>query len=103
MNKPGNPLPDAEQLLARLLEQMQPVVKPDTGIIGIHTGGVWVAERLHAAASVRTQVLPRCGHWTPVERAQECAALWQEFVASAARTSSPVRARAPWAAPATAH
>ena len=57
MNKPGhsppNPLPDAEQLLARLLEQMKPVVGPDTGIIGIHTGGVWVAERLHAALGIQ--------------------------------------------------
>jgi pyrimidine operon attenuation protein/uracil phosphoribosyltransferase len=57
MNKPGNPLPnplpDAEQLLARLLDQMKPVVGPDTGIIGIHTGGVWVAERLHAALGIK--------------------------------------------------
>ena len=56
MNKPGNsianPLPDAEQLLARLLDQMKPVVGPDTGIIGIHTGGVWVAQRLHAALGI---------------------------------------------------
>jgi pyrimidine operon attenuation protein/uracil phosphoribosyltransferase len=53
MNPLPNPLPDAEQLLARLLEQMKPVVGPDTGIIGIHTGGVWVAERLHAALGVK--------------------------------------------------
>jgi len=57
MNKPGkpppNPLPDAEQLLARLLEQMKPVVGPDTGIIGIYTGGVWIAERLHAALGIK--------------------------------------------------
>ena len=57
MNKPGNtspnPLPDAEQLLARLLNQMKPVVGPDTGIIGIHTGGVWVAQRLHAALGIQ--------------------------------------------------
>jgi pyrimidine operon attenuation protein/uracil phosphoribosyltransferase len=52
MNKPGNPLPDAEHLLARLLDQMKPVVGPGTGIIGIHTGGVWVAERVHAALAI---------------------------------------------------
>lgn len=46
------PLPDAEQLLARLLDQMKPVVGPDTGIVGIHTGGVWVAQRLHAALGI---------------------------------------------------
>ena len=50
---PSNPLPDAEQLLARLLDQMKPVVSPDTGIVGIHTGGVWVAERLHAALGIK--------------------------------------------------
>ncbi|HKA39760.1 MAG TPA: bifunctional pyr operon transcriptional regulator/uracil phosphoribosyltransferase PyrR [Burkholderiales bacterium] len=46
---PGNPLPDAEQLLKALIEQMRPAVGPETGLIGIHTGGVWVAERLHQA------------------------------------------------------
>jgi pyrimidine operon attenuation protein/uracil phosphoribosyltransferase len=49
----SNPLPDAEQLLAQLLDQMKPVVGPDTGIIGIHTGGVWVAERLHGALGIK--------------------------------------------------
>jgi pyrimidine operon attenuation protein/uracil phosphoribosyltransferase len=42
-------LPDAEQLMAALIEQVRGNIKPDTGIIGIFTGGVWVAERLHAA------------------------------------------------------
>jgi pyrimidine operon attenuation protein/uracil phosphoribosyltransferase len=46
---PGNPLPDAEQLLKALIEQMRPAVGPETGLVGIHTGGVWVAERLHQA------------------------------------------------------
>ena len=44
---PGHPLPDAEQLLQALMAKMKPVVGSDTGLIGIHTGGVWVAERLH--------------------------------------------------------
>lgn len=42
-------LPDAEQLLTTLIEQIRAKIQPDTAIIGIHTGGVWVAERLHAA------------------------------------------------------
>ncbi|HSB49607.1 MAG TPA: bifunctional pyr operon transcriptional regulator/uracil phosphoribosyltransferase PyrR [Burkholderiales bacterium] len=46
---PGNPLPDAEQLLTALIEQMRPAVGPETGLVGIHTGGAWVAERLHQA------------------------------------------------------
>ncbi len=40
-----------------------------------------MADKLHGAASVRVVVLPRCGHWTPVERAEECGreliAFWQ--------------------------
>ena len=43
------PLPDAEQLLTALTAQMRPQVTPDTGLIGIVTGGAWLAERLHAA------------------------------------------------------
>jgi pyrimidine operon attenuation protein / uracil phosphoribosyltransferase len=50
---PGTTLPDAEQLLAALTEQMRGSVGPDSGLIGIHTGGVWLAERLHAALNVR--------------------------------------------------
>jgi len=51
---PGNLLPDAEQLLKALIEQMRPAVGPETGLIGIHTGGVWVAERLHQALKLQT-------------------------------------------------
>jgi pyrimidine operon attenuation protein/uracil phosphoribosyltransferase len=43
------PLPDAEQLLTALIAQMRPQLKPETGLIGIVTGGAWLAERLHAA------------------------------------------------------
>jgi pyrimidine operon attenuation protein / uracil phosphoribosyltransferase len=43
------PLPDAEQLLTALIAQMRPHVSSDTGLIGIVTGGAWLAERLHAA------------------------------------------------------
>jgi pyrimidine operon attenuation protein/uracil phosphoribosyltransferase len=45
----AKPLPDAEQLLAALIAQMRPHVAPDTGLIGIVTGGAWLAERLHSA------------------------------------------------------
>jgi pyrimidine operon attenuation protein/uracil phosphoribosyltransferase len=41
-------VPDAEALLAALTEQMRTAVKPETALVGIHTGGVWLAERLHA-------------------------------------------------------
>lgn len=42
-------LPDAEALLTALTEQMRPVVGPETALVGIHTGGVWLARRLHAS------------------------------------------------------
>ncbi len=45
----STPLPDAEQLLARLAERMRAAVTPETALIGIHTGGVWLAQRLHKA------------------------------------------------------
>ena len=41
-------LPDANTLIARLADAIAPSLTPDTLIVGIHTGGVWVAERLHA-------------------------------------------------------
>jgi pyrimidine operon attenuation protein/uracil phosphoribosyltransferase len=50
---PGNPLPDAEQLLASLTDRMRPAVGPITGLVGIHTGGVWLAERLHQALGIK--------------------------------------------------
>jgi len=50
---PGNPLPDAEQLLASLTDRMRPAVGPNTGLVGIHTGGVWLAERLHEALGLQ--------------------------------------------------
>ncbi len=40
-------LPDAEQLLADLTEKMRPDVTKNTVLVGIFTGGVWLAERLH--------------------------------------------------------
>ena len=41
------PLPEPERLLDALVTQMKPAVGPETGIVGIYTGGAWVAERLH--------------------------------------------------------
>jgi len=46
-------LPDAEQLLTALIAQMRPHVSVETGLIGIVTGGAWLAERLHAALKLK--------------------------------------------------
>jgi pyrimidine operon attenuation protein/uracil phosphoribosyltransferase len=40
-------LPDAEQLLANLIAKVRDDLASSTAIVGIHTGGVWLAERLH--------------------------------------------------------
>jgi pyrimidine operon attenuation protein / uracil phosphoribosyltransferase len=42
-------IPDAEALCTTLVEQMRPHVSPRTVLVGIHTGGVWLAERLQQA------------------------------------------------------
>jgi pyrimidine operon attenuation protein / uracil phosphoribosyltransferase len=42
-------LPDAEALCAELARALRARVSANTAMVGIHTGGAWVAERLHAA------------------------------------------------------
>ncbi|OGI44714.1 MAG: bifunctional pyr operon transcriptional regulator/uracil phosphoribosyltransferase [Candidatus Muproteobacteria bacterium RIFCSPHIGHO2_01_FULL_65_16] len=38
---------DIEAALAHMAEELRPLLKRDPVMIGIHTGGVWVAQRLH--------------------------------------------------------
>lgn len=40
-------LPDAEALLQELMRRMRPAISAETGLVGIRTGGAWLAERLH--------------------------------------------------------
>jgi len=51
--KPPSPnlpkLPEAEALLGALVAAMRPHAGPAMALVGIHTGGVWLAQRLHAA------------------------------------------------------
>ena len=46
-------LPDAEQLCQQLARELKAQVKPSAAMIGIHTGGAWLAERLHAALGLQ--------------------------------------------------
>ena len=46
------PLPDAEQLLETLTRRMRDAVDPGAALVGIHTGGVWLAERLHRSLNL---------------------------------------------------
>jgi len=43
----NEPLPDVASLLDKLAEEIRPAMTPDTALVGIHTGGAWVAEQLH--------------------------------------------------------
>jgi len=45
-------LPDPEILCAELVQQLKPRVTADTALVGVHTGGVWLAERLHSALGI---------------------------------------------------
>lgn len=45
-------LPEVKQLINALAEQIRPQLTPSTALVGIHTGGVWVAERLHTLLGV---------------------------------------------------
>jgi len=38
---------DIDAAMMRMVEQLRPMLKRDLLMVGIHTGGVWVAERLH--------------------------------------------------------
>ena len=47
-------LPDAEVLLPRLAGALRGRIAPDAGMIGLYTGGAWLAERLHALLGLAT-------------------------------------------------
>ncbi len=43
----------AEALIAQLVLQLQPQISDNTVMIGIHTGGAWIAEKLHPALGIK--------------------------------------------------
>src|SRR4051812_45932465 len=45
-------LPDAEEICQKLARDIKPVMGPRTAMIGIHTGGAWLAERLHSMLGI---------------------------------------------------
>ena len=47
-------IPDAEMLCEALLRQIEPVISPATVMIGVHTGGAWIAAKLHKALGLTT-------------------------------------------------
>ncbi|MGH8743930.1 MAG: bifunctional pyr operon transcriptional regulator/uracil phosphoribosyltransferase PyrR [Burkholderiales bacterium] len=47
-------LPDAEQLLNQLAAQIRPQLQAESALIGIHSGGAWIAQRLHDQLKIAT-------------------------------------------------
>ena len=47
-------LPDPETLVRELAERMRGAIAADAALVGIYTGGAWVAERLHRALGLAT-------------------------------------------------
>jgi pyrimidine operon attenuation protein/uracil phosphoribosyltransferase len=46
-------LPDAERICQELAGELKPRIGPKTAMIGLYTGGAWLAERLHALLGMR--------------------------------------------------
>ena len=49
-------LPDAESLCRELAAKLRTAVTESTGLVGIRTGGAWLAERLHRDLGLATPV-----------------------------------------------
>jgi pyrimidine operon attenuation protein / uracil phosphoribosyltransferase len=47
-------LPDAENLCDELVAQLKPRIGPKSAMVGLYTGGAWLAERLHQLLGMTT-------------------------------------------------
>lgn len=47
-------LPDAEKLCAELVAALKPRIGPKSAMVGLYTGGAWLAERLHKELALKT-------------------------------------------------
>ena len=47
-------LPEAEELCAQLVTELKPHIGPKTAMVGLYTGGAWLAERLHKDLALKT-------------------------------------------------
>jgi pyrimidine operon attenuation protein/uracil phosphoribosyltransferase len=46
-------LPDAEKLCEQLAAELRPTLGPKSAMVGLYTGGAWLAERLHALLGMK--------------------------------------------------
>ena len=49
-------LPDAESQCIVLADLIRPQLTPDTILVGIHSGGVWIAERLKTLLNLKQEI-----------------------------------------------
>jgi pyrimidine operon attenuation protein/uracil phosphoribosyltransferase len=49
-----NSLPEAENLCRQLAQALKPRIGPKSAMVGLYTGGAWLAERLHAMLGMKT-------------------------------------------------
>ena len=47
-------LPEAEHLCAKLAAELRPRLSAKTAMVGLYTGGVWLAERLHRELGIKS-------------------------------------------------
>jgi len=47
-------LPDVDTLITRLADAIRSQLVADTALVGIYSGGVWIAERLHSLLNITT-------------------------------------------------
>jgi pyrimidine operon attenuation protein / uracil phosphoribosyltransferase len=47
-------LPDAETLCKQLAAELKPRIGPKSAMVGLYTGGAWLAERLHPMLGLKT-------------------------------------------------
>jgi len=49
-------LPDAEKLCGQLAAELKPHLGPKSAMVGLYTGGAWLAERLHPLPGLKTPI-----------------------------------------------
>jgi len=47
-------LPDAEKLCEQLVAELKPRIGPKSAMVGLYTGGAWLAERLHPMLDMKS-------------------------------------------------
>jgi pyrimidine operon attenuation protein / uracil phosphoribosyltransferase len=47
-------LPDAEKMCEQLVAELKPLIGPKSAMVGLYTGGAWLAERLHQRLAMQT-------------------------------------------------